>query len=254
MTRTRTGLRVCTSSSAGTEAPGRGARPRLTVDVDGGLVRLSGDYDPRLVALIRRLPERRYLAERAEWTMPARRPALAALCELIERPELEVTLSGRARRRLERHGPGRLALEDGQLGLSFAFDPRRLERVRAIPERRFDPDSKCWIVPATRAGALALLTLLDDGEFRTDGAVRRRLEALAAGRQADSQPGPGDDSGPSRKSPMRHWRHVTRGPIFDANWRRREWVVGIGWCVRIRVDPARRRRKRTARGRAASAN
>ena len=76
-----------------------GDRPRLLVDLDGGLVHLRADYDPRLVALMRKLPDRHYVAERAEWIMPARRPALAELCELIERPELEVTLSERARRR-----------------------------------------------------------------------------------------------------------------------------------------------------------
>lgn len=42
-----------------------------------------------------------------------------------------------------------------------------------------------------------------------------------------------------RASPTPHWRHVTRGPIFAANPKRREWVDGVGWCVRVRVDPTR---------------
>jgi hypothetical protein len=228
-----------------------GERPRLLVDLDGGLVHLRADYDPRLVALMRKLPDRHYVAERAEWIMPARRTALAELCELIERPELEVTLSERARRRLERHGPGRLTLDNGELRLAFPYNPRRLKRVRAIPERRFDPDSKSWIVPATRAGALELLRLLDEGEFRTEVAVRRRLEALAAGQEGGRERQPSDDGGPSRESPIPHWRHVTRGAIFDANPQRQEWVDGVGWCVRIRVDPARRRRREQAAGRPA---
>jgi hypothetical protein len=220
-----------------------GERPRLLVDLDGGLVHLRADYHPRLVALIRKLPDRHYVADRAEWIMPARRPALAELCELIERPELEVTLSERARRRLERHGPGRLTLDKGELRLAFPYNPRRLKRVRAIPERRFDPDSKSWIVPPTRAGALELLRLLDEGEFRTDAATRRRLEALAVARESDSGRRASEDGGPSRKSPDPHWRLVTRGPVFDANPQRHEWVGRVGWCVRIRVDPARRRRR-----------
>jgi hypothetical protein len=225
-----------------------GERPRLLVDLDGGLVHLRADYDPRLVALMRRLPDRHYVAERAEWIMPARRPALAELCELIKRPELDVTLSERARRRLERHGPGRLTLDKGELRLVFPYNPRRLKRVRAIPERRFDPDSKSWIVPPTRAGALELLRLLDEGEFRTEVAVSRRLEALAAGQEGGRERQPSDD-GPSRESPIPHWRHVTRGAIFDANPQRQEWVDGVGWCVCIRVDPARRRRREQAAGR-----
>jgi hypothetical protein len=223
-----------------------GERPRLLVDLDGGLVHLRADYDPRLVALMRKLPDRHYVAERAEWIMPARRPALAELCELIDRPELEVTLTERARRRLERHGPGRLTLDKGELRLAFPYNPRRLKRVRAIPERRFDADSKSWIVPPSRAGALELLRLLDEGEFRTEGAVRRRLEALAAGQERGRERLPSDDGGPSREPPIPHWRHVTRGAIFDANPQRQEWVDGVGWCVRIRVDPARRRRREQA--------
>ena len=227
-----------------------GERPRLLVDLDGGLVHLRADYDPRLVALMRRLPERRYVAERAEWVMPARRPALAKLCELVERPELEVTLSERARLRLERHGPGRLTLDKGELRLAFPYNPRRLKRVRAIPARRFDPDSKSWIVRPTRAGSLELLRLLDEGEFRSEPAVRRRLEMLAAGQDGDGESRPSDDGGASRESPIPHWRHVTRGPIFNASPERQEWVDGVGWCVRIRVDPARRRREQATGTRA----
>jgi hypothetical protein len=232
-----------------------GERPRLLVDLEGGLVHLRADYDRRLVALIRQLPDRHYVPERAEWIMRARRPALAELRELIERPELEVTLSERARRRLERHGPGRLTLDKGELRLAFPYNPRRLKRVRAIPERRFDPDSKSWIVPPTRAGALELLRLLDEGEFRGDVAVRRRLEALAAGQEeGGEQRQPRDDGEPCRESPIPHWRHVTRGAVFDANPQRQEWVDGVGWCVRIRVDPARHRRSEQAASRPAASS
>jgi hypothetical protein len=213
---------------------------------------LRTEYHPRLAALIRELPDRRYLAERGEWWVPARRPALAALCELIERPELDVTLSPRARQRLQRRGPGRLTLKRGELRLCFPYHPRRLERVRAIPERRFDPDSKSWIVAPTRAGALQLLRLLDEGEFRTDATVKRRLEALAAGQEGGSELRPSDDGSGTRESPTPHWRHVTRGPIFNANPQRHEWVYGVGWCVRIRVDPARRRGREQAAGRPAA--
>lgn len=218
-------------------------RPRLRVDVDGGLVRLRADYDPQLVALIKELPDRRYLAERAEWTMPARRPALAALAELVGRSELDVELTARARRRIRSHSPGRLTLEEGELRLSFPYHPQRLERVRAIPERRFDSETKNWIVPATRAGALALLKLLHDGDFRAEQDVRRRLRALAVGHAGGYKQGPPGEVRPSRESPIAHWRHVTRGPIFTANPTRRLWVDGIGWCVRIRVDPSNRSRR-----------
>ncbi|MDQ3770221.1 MAG: hypothetical protein M3370_12205, partial [Actinomycetota bacterium] len=73
-----------TAASPGEREPPSVAA-RLEVDIDGGLVRLRADYDPALVEALRGLPERRYLRERAEWVLPARRVALARLSELVER-------------------------------------------------------------------------------------------------------------------------------------------------------------------------
>jgi hypothetical protein len=245
----------CTRGPRRGKRHGRGAgavsdRPRLRVDVDRGLVRLRADYDPELVERIRRLPSRRYLRDSAEWTVPATRPGLAAVCELVEDAALDAELSKRARQRLSRHGPGRVELAGGELRLAFRYHPRRLERVREIPERRFDRASKTWTVPATRAGALALLALLADGEFRADPSVRARLESIAAGRASSKHPS-GEDARGGRSSPIPHWRHVTRGPVFDASTDRHEWIEGIGWCVRIRVDPERHRRHAPEETRAA---
>jgi hypothetical protein len=147
---------------------------------------------------------------------------------------------------LERARPGRIESRDGQFELTFAFNPRRLTRVRSIPERRYLPERRSWTVAPTRGGALALLALLEEGDFTAEPEVAARLARLASERSPDS-PGQGDaerDGAASveqRSSPSPHWRHVTRGPIFDANPHRHEWVEGVGWCVRVRVDPLRRR-------------
>jgi hypothetical protein len=221
-------------------------RPRLRIDVDGGLVRLRGDYHPELVKQIRALPGRRFIRERSEWVLPARREALADVAALVERLGEDARLSARARRRLERAGPGRIESRDGQFELSFAFNPRRLARVRSIPERRYLPERRSWTVAPTRAGALALLALLEEGEFTAQPDLAARLARLAAERapgSSGSEGASGDRAATKeqRSSPAPHWRHVRRGPIFDANPHRREWVEGIGWCVRVRVDPVRRR-------------
>ncbi len=63
-------------------AQGSHQAPLLDVDVDGALVRLRARYDPELVGEIKRLPGRRYVAQRTEWVMPARREALVALAGL----------------------------------------------------------------------------------------------------------------------------------------------------------------------------
>jgi hypothetical protein len=216
--------------------------PLLEVDMDGGLVRLRTRYDPRLVERLRRLPGRRFNAERGEWVLPARREGLAALAGLLAELGGQAQLTERARRRLDRHGPGRVELRDDEFELSMRPRRQRLERIKAVPERRYLPERRRWRVAPTRAGALALLALVDDGELVGAPAALTRLRQLAAGRAGggEAEGGPaGDAAETSRKSPIKHWRHITRGPIFHANPHRHEWVDGIGWCVRVRVDPKR---------------
>jgi hypothetical protein len=219
------------------------AQPLLTVDVDGGAVRLRTRYEPQLVERLRRLPGRRFIAKRGEWVLPARPDGLLALARLIVELGGQAELSDRARRRLERHGPGRIDLHGGEFELSVRPRPGRLERIRAVPERRYLPQQRRWLVPPTRAGALALLALVDDGELVAAPATLTRLRELASNRAAAGEPvgDEADESAASRASPTPHWRHVTRGPTFRANPHRHEWVDGIGWCVRVRVDPERRR-------------
>lgn len=216
---------------------------RLTVDIDGGVIRLCADYHPHLVDRIKQLPDRRYCREKREWTVPARRAALYDLCELLMNYDgrLDVRCSERALQRLSRQGPGRITLEKGHVRLWVPYQPRRLERIRAIPELRFERTTETWAGPATRAGAIALLGLLADREVLADASTRERLERLAGAREGDEPRQLESHPASSRSSPVPHWRLVTSGPVFDANRQRQEWVVGIGWCVRMRVDPARRR-------------
>jgi hypothetical protein len=214
----------------------------LEVDIDGGLVRLRTRYDPQLVERLRRLPGRRFVAERSEWVLPARREALVALAQLLAELGGQAELSERARRRLERHGPGRIEVREGEFELSVRPRPHLVERIRAVPERRYWAERRCWRVAPTRAGALALLGLVDDGELVAAPATLGSLRQLAASRAAAVGPEGGPaaaEARANRASPSPHWRHVTRGPVFRANPHRHEWVEGIGWCVRVRVDPKR---------------
>jgi hypothetical protein len=210
--------------------------PLLDVDVDGALVTLRARYDPELVERLKQLPGRRYLPEETAWVLPARREALVALAQMLVDLGDRVELSERARRRLQRQGPGRLELRDGQFEIHAAPRPQRLERLRALPERRWIAEQRCWRVAATRAGALALSVLVNDGELVATSTAATRLDKLAA-----AQPATGarvqQEVGAERASPLPHWRHVTRGSIFNANPKRREWVDGVGWCVRVRVHP-----------------
>jgi hypothetical protein len=230
---------VSTGNMAQRPEPGEEG-PLLEVDIDGGRVRLRSRYDPQLVDRLRGLPGRRFIAERGEWVLPARREGLIALARLLAELGGQAELSEHARRRLERHGPGGIEVRDGEFELSVRPRPRLLERIRTIPERRYLTERRRWRVPLTRAGALAMLALVDDGELVGAPRTLSRLRQLAAGCAGAGGPDgerPADNAGPSRAAPSPHWRHITRGPIFRANTDRHEWVDGIGWCVRVRVDP-----------------
>ena len=209
----------------------------LAVTLDGGLVRLRiSPYHPPLVEQVKMLAGRRFIRERGEWIAPARRENLAELAELCQRLGEHAQVDPDAQRALARCRRGRIEHRDGRFELHFTPRPRLLAAVRALPDRRFLPDRRCWQVAATRAGALALLSLLDDGLLGADTKVTRRLHRLSAA-NAGTPPRQHSSDGEPRRSPIVHWRHVTRGPVFDANPDRREWVAGVGRCVRIRVTP-----------------
>ena len=214
---------------------------RLAIDVDGGLVRLHARYDPELVAQLRTLHGRRFIRARREWVLPAKRETLAQLASLVDRLGDAARPTERARRRLERARPGRIDSREGEFELCFPYNTRLLERVRSIPARRYRRDRRRWTVPPTRAGALALLALLERGEFTAEPELTARLTRLAGAHEPVGSTAAGTAGDRRRAPPAPHWRHVTRGPIFDANPHRHQWVDGIGRCVRVRVDPERRR-------------
>jgi hypothetical protein len=220
----------------------------LRIDVKGGLVRVGCVCDPRLVDEVRALPGRRYLPEAREWVAPARRDVLVRLQALTEELGERAEVTRVARRRFERVCPGRIDRDAEGFSVRFGYTHRRLELVREVAERRWEPRSRTWRVPATRAGALGLLALLDSGEFTAAQSVRSALEQLAAAKPTRSDARSNDDVSPQlRSSPTAHWRHITRGPIFNANPQCHQWIEGVGWCVRIRVDPERRRARRAGR-------
>jgi len=215
----------------------------LRVEIDRGLVLLvAAPYDETIVDWIRTLPERRYRRESQDWIMPARREHLRTLCSLIgelEERGIDVETCEDAGARLARVDVGRAMLRNGVIEIAGQYSERRLPALRALPERHFDPERRIWTVPLTRAGALAILALAD----RTDELVitqraHRALQRVAAATPA-AQHVLRDDPrvGPTRRSPVAHWRHYTAGPVFDNPARRRVQVPGVGLCVRIRVHP-----------------
>lgn len=214
----------------------------LFVNVNGGVVLLAAvPYDDLVVSCIRELPERRYRGHSKDWCVPARRQNLryvwTMIAELEER-RINVEVSMAAQARLDHVDVGRAVLRDRVIEITGPFSERRLPALRDLPERRFDPDRKVWTIALTRAGALSILTLVNDtDELVVTRRTRRALERCAA----EAEPAPHGTTqpdrplGPPRRSPIAHWRHYTTGPVFDNPARERIHVPGIGICVRVRV-------------------
>ena len=218
----------------------------LSVDAHHGLLLLSAaPYDDAIVDWIRTLPERHYRPRAQAWCVPARREQLRHVSTLIgelEERDIAVHISDSASARLARADIGRAILRDDVIEITGPYSPRRLPALRALPERRFDPARRTWTVPLTRAGALSILDLVD----RTDELVTTRRAQLALQRSATRTESPHairdpDPAaiGPTRRSPIAHWRHYTHGPVFENPAREKVHVPGVGLCVRVRVDPHR---------------
>ena len=221
----------------------------LLVDAHDGLLLLAAEpYDTLIVERIRALPQRHYRRVSRDWRIPARREHLrsvsALVAELDER-DVAVEISQAASQRLARASVGRAILRHGAIEIASPYSLRRLPALRALPGRRFDPTRRTWTVPLTRAGALAILDLADrTDELVTSRRARVAMQRAAEGTVSASATARDPDrrsADPTRRSPAAHWRHHTRGPIFDNPAHPRVEVPGIGWCVRIRVTPRHER-------------
>lgn len=218
----------------------------LRIDAVGGLIRLApAPYDKTIVDAIRTLPTRHYRRDSQDWSVPARREHLRSVCGVIAELEergIDVDITEPAAVRLSRLDVGRGFLRGGAIEIAGPYSERRLPALRALPERRFDAERKIWTVPLTRSGALAILALADD----SDGLVitqraRRTLQRSATASPPTKRFAHDADASlePTRRSPVPHWRHYTAGAVFENPTRPRVNIPGIGWCVRIRVNPRR---------------
>ena len=219
----------------------------LRVDAIGGLIRLAcAPYDETIVDWIRTLPKRHYRRDSQDWSVPARREHLRNVCSVIAELEergIDVDITEPAAARFSRLDVGRGVLRHNAIEIAGPYSERRLPALRALPERRFDAERKIRTVPLTRAGALAILALADDtDELVITQRARHALQRSAAASPSTNRAARGEAVSPRRaprRSPVAHWRHYTAGAVFDNPARPRVNVPGIGWCVRIRVNPRR---------------
>ena len=234
----------------------------LRLRADGGLIYLAATYDDALRAIIKTLPHRRWDRALQEWVVPARandRRALLRVIALAEELGVVVDVDNTARPRLDKLGITRIRRVRGDIEaveLISPYDEDRAALHRGLPERRFDTARKAWLVPMTRAGAEAVLKLTagEPQNYITTDAALSLLERIADASSVIAERRRGSEGETGRPSPRPHTRKIWRGPIFDARPHDRvlqdhvringEYHDGV-WCVLVRVDPERNRRKRT---------
>src|SRR3954471_21944579 len=158
-------------------------RPNVELrrDADGSsIVVLAFPYDPHVVALVRRIPGRRFDWDRREWYAPVDDWAGVHVADVVDRfPELttstEVDLWLRA---VERRWVGRIdtARHDGRGW--FVLTTRAGKVPEALLEGSMEREDGTLLVPLTEAGADAIDELRS---ARLDGAAQRCVAALQRG-------------------------------------------------------------------------
>lgn len=217
-------------------------KPSVTLAFSDGLLDIRCDYDELLVDGLRSLPGARYEPQDRTWRLRAGRENLTAVATWLHElgDTVCVTCDAEARRRVESCTPAWVTARQDGVVVSGPYNAVRVRLLREVPEAVYEPLKRRWMVPVTRAGAAALLGALDSGgwRFEADEPTRHLLERVREGAPYDPLKDTASGEAEQRRSPIPHWRHYVRGPIFEANHDRREFVEGIGWCVRVRVDPA----------------
>lgn len=225
----------------------------LRVRADGGALFLAATYDETLKAMIKALPDRRWDRDLQEWIVPAGRDNRRAVLGLITRLEEQgvvVEIDVTARGRFTSLGVTRVLLRDPDtVELVAPYDPDTLPALRRLPERSFDTVRRSWVIPLTKEGALRTLKLIGDNADRHLVTERARAALISSAQPAAVAETALDGSERGHhKSPIAHWRRVTKGAVFNARpleqvwWPDPEHPDGGYWYVPIRVDPERRRR------------
>src|SRR3954447_24154927 len=158
-------------------------RPNVELrrDADGGsIVVLAFPYDAHVVALVRRIPGRRFDWDRREWYAPVDDWAGVHVADVVDRfPELTTSAEVDAwLRAVERRWVGRIttARHDGRGW--FALAKRAGSVPEALRDGAVEREDGTLLVPLTRTAAE---TIEDLRSARIDGPGQRCVAALLAG-------------------------------------------------------------------------
>ena len=68
--------------------------------------------------------------------------------------------------------------DDGRLTVLLPYTPERVEKIRTIPGRQWDPQQKYWTVPATTGMVERLVSLFAGDKVEVDPALHRDWDTI----------------------------------------------------------------------------
>jgi len=150
------------------------SKSKINIATEKGWYVVGFEYNRLLVARIKEIEGRRYDPAQKKWLVPSTsREGLRrfleengfsseALPEIIEKPE------------------SRSRVEEGEktYKIFFEYNPKLVSAIREVAGRRFVRESGSephWTVPKTKAAMLALLPILQEGEFVMPESVKEEI-------------------------------------------------------------------------------
>jgi len=171
------------NARARAEARAAEEKAKRVVDVDerGAMYLVTFPYNADVVAAIRDVPGRRWDGSRN--VIPVAPRNSAALREFVERFEFTVTADAQpyldAAADVEVLPTHRVEYEAGKFCFHYPKDQELLNKVRAMPGRRWDPDAVRWTVPEDEGYDAVKRFIAENSRFVVSEAAQARLRELA---------------------------------------------------------------------------
>lgn len=156
------------------------------IDAKNGELVISFPYNADTVSKIKTLPQRKFDPTLKRWIVPA--GYLDQVTAIL--PEAQITAEAQALNKsvttvttaitpkvlaCASNAVMIVSLDAGTLKLSFDYNPVLVEKVRSLPERKFNPVNKTWSVPARLA--MEVVKLFPEAQL--DPAVSEHIENMA---------------------------------------------------------------------------
>lgn len=148
------------------------------IELRDGLLALDAPYDEGLVAAARTVPGRRWDPEAKVWTFPLE--SIRVVLSLAETFGVAVTPEVESVPDAEQNDRPEVGITGGRFIIAFPYDPRLVERVREIPDARWDTRARRWTTSLAHEAEVSQF-VIDTGAHispTADGALDEARDAL----------------------------------------------------------------------------